>query len=141
MIRRDMPEVLAIEHASFKYPWCEKEFLIALRQHNCIGLVAEYDEQIISFIIYELHRNEIRILDFATHYDFRRRGVGRQMVAKLVGKLSAQRRNRITILIRETNLPAQLFFHTLGFRAMQVIREHFADTDEDAYEIQYYINE
>ena len=37
MIRRDMPEVLAIEHASFEYPWCEEEFLRVLRQRNCIG--------------------------------------------------------------------------------------------------------
>ena len=31
MIRRDMPEVLAIEHASFEFPWCEEEFLRVLR--------------------------------------------------------------------------------------------------------------
>ena len=88
MIRRDMPEVLAIEHASFEYPWCEEEFLRVLRQRNCIGMVAEYGERIVGFMIYELHRNKIHVLDFATHPEFRRRGVGRQMIAKLVGKLS-----------------------------------------------------
>jgi [ribosomal protein S18]-alanine N-acetyltransferase len=141
MIRRDMPEVLAIEHASFEYPWCEEEFLRVLRQRNCIGMVAEHGESIIGFMIYELHRNKIHLLDFATHYDFRRRGVGRQMVAKLVGKLSSQRRNRIAIHVRETNLPAQLFFRVLGFRAMEVLRENFADTGEDAYGMQYYLDE
>src|SRR6185437_12892581 len=104
MIRRDMPEVLAIEHASFEYPWCEEEFLRVLRQRNCIGMVAEYGERIVGFMIYELHRNKIHVLDFATHPDYRRRGVGRQMILKLVGKLSAQRRNRIALSVRETNL-------------------------------------
>ena len=47
MIRRDMPEVLAIEHASFEYPWCEEEFLRVLRQRNCIGMVAEHGERIV----------------------------------------------------------------------------------------------
>ena len=106
MIRRDMPEVLAIEHASFEYPWCEEEFLRVLRQRNCIGMVAEHGERIVGFMIYELHRNKIHVLDFATHADFRRRGVGRQMIAKLVGKLSSQRRNRIALYVRETNLHA-----------------------------------
>ena len=67
MIRRDMPEVLAIEHGSYEYPWCEEEFLRVLRQRNCIGMVAELGERIVGFMIYELHRNKIHVLDFATH--------------------------------------------------------------------------
>jgi [ribosomal protein S18]-alanine N-acetyltransferase len=141
MIRRDMPEVLAIEHANFEYPWCEEEFLRVLRQRNCIGMVAEHGERIVGFMIYELHRNKIHVLDFATHVEFCRRGVGRQMIAKLVGKLSNQRRNRIALYVRETNLQAQLFFRVLGFRAMEVLREHYADTGEDAYSMQYYLDE
>ena len=136
MIRRDMPEVLAIEHASFEYPWCEEEFLRVLRQRNCIGMVAEHGERIVGFMIYELHRNKIHVLDFATHREFRRRGVGRQMIAKLVGKLSSQRRNRIALHVRETNLAAQLFYRVVGFRAMEVVREHYADSGEDAYSMQ-----
>ncbi len=141
MIRRDMPEVLAIEHSSFEFPWCEEEFLRVLRQRNCIGMVAEHGERIVGFMIYELHRNKIHVLDFASHVDFRRHGVGRQMVSKLVGKLSNQRRNRIGLHVRETNLPAQLFFRVLGFRAMEVLREHFADTGEDAYSMMYHLDE
>jgi ribosomal-protein-alanine N-acetyltransferase len=141
MIRRDMPEVLAIEHANFEYPWCEEEFLRVLRQRNCIGMVAEHGERIVGFMIYELHRNKIHVLDFATHVEFCRRGVGRQMIAKLVGKLSNQRRNRIALYVRETNLQAQLFFRVLGFRAMEVLREHYSDTGEDAYSMQYHLDE
>src|SRR4029079_15772944 len=102
MIRRDMPEVLAIQHASFEFPWCEEEFLRVLRQRNCIGMVAELGERIVGFMIYELHRNRIQVLDFATHPEFRRHGVGRQMISKLVGKLSSHRRTRIALTARET---------------------------------------
>jgi ribosomal-protein-alanine N-acetyltransferase len=133
MIRRDMPEVLAIEHASFEHPWCEEEFLRVLRQRNCIGMVAEHGERIVGFMFYELHRSKIQVLVFATPPDARRQGVGRQMVAKLIGKLSSQRRNRIALHTRETNLTSQLFFRSLGFRAVEVAREHFQDTGEDAY--------
>jgi ribosomal-protein-alanine N-acetyltransferase len=141
MIRRDMPEVLAIEHASFEFPWCEEEFLRVLRQRNCIGMVAEYGERVVGFMIYELHRNKLQVLDFATHPDFRRAGVGRQMLAKLVGKLSNHRRTRIVLHVRETNLDAQLFYRIQGFRAMEVVREHFSDTGEDAYLMHYLLDE
>jgi ribosomal-protein-alanine N-acetyltransferase len=141
MIRRDMPEVLAIEHASFEFPWCEEEFLRVLRQRNCIGMVAELGDRIVGFMIYELHRNKIHVLDFATIPDCRRQGIGRQMVAKLVGKLSSQRRNRIALCVRETNLAAQFFFHVVGFRAVEVVREYFQDTGEDAYGMLYHLDE
>jgi len=141
MIRRDMPEVLAIEHASFEYPWCEEEFLRVLRQRNCIGMVAEYGERVVGFMIYELHKNRLHVLDFATHPEFRRQGVGHQMVAKLVGKLSSHRRTRIALSVRETNLAGQLFFRIEGFRAMEVLCEHYMDTAEDAYVMQYVLDE
>jgi ribosomal-protein-alanine N-acetyltransferase len=137
MIRRDMPEVLAIESESFEFPWSEDDFIRCLRQRNCIGMVAEHDERVAGFMIYELHRNRLHILNFAVAAEFRRRGVGRQMVEKLIGKLSSQRRNRIMLEVRETNLAAQLFFRDLGFRAVSVLRDFYVDTTEDAYLMQY----
>ena len=141
MIRRDMPEVLAIEHASFDFPWCEEEFLRVLRQRNCIGMVAELGERVVGFMIYELHKSKLNILDFAVHPEFRRQGVAAQMVEKLVGKLSSHRRTRIVLHLRETNLPAQVFFRTQGFKAIEVVREHYQDTAEDAYLMNYLFDE
>ena len=141
MIRRDLPEVLAIEHASFEFPWCEEEFLRVLRQRNCIGMVAEYGERVVGFMIYELHKNKLHVLDFATHPEFRRQGVGHQMIGKLVGKLSSHRRTRIALHVRETNLASQLFYRVQGFRAIEVAREHYQDTGEDAFVMQYLFDE
>jgi len=137
MIRRDMPEVLEIENRSFEFAWTEEDFIRCLRQRNCIGMVAEHDERVIGFMIYELHKNRLHILNFAVHPEFRRRGVATSMVRKLIGKLSPQRRNRILLEIRETNLSAQLFFREAGFRAISVLREFYEDTPEDAYLMQY----
>lgn len=109
MIRRDMPSVLEIEDRSFEFPWTEDEFIRCLRQRDCIGMVAERSEQVVGFMIYELHKNRIHILSFAVHPDFRRNGIGSAMVDKLITKLAYQRRNRIMLEVRETNLDAQLF--------------------------------
>lgn len=143
MIRRDMPEVLVIEGHSFEFPWTEEDFIRCLRQRNCIGMVAEYDERVVGFMIYELHKNRLHILNFAVHPDFHRRDVGHQMVHKLIGKLSQGRRNRIMLEVRETNLAAQLFFRDAGFRAISVLRDFYDDTVEDAYlmEYRYAVNE
>lgn len=133
MIRRDMPEVLAIEGSSFEFPWSEDDFIRCLRQRNCIGMVAEHEEQVVGFMIYELNRSDLHILNFAVRPDARRRGVGMQMLDKLVGKLSQQRRTRISLEVRETNLAAQLFFKNTGFVCVSLLKDFYDDTTEDAY--------
>ncbi len=137
MIRRDMPAVLGIENKSFEFPWSEEDFIRCLRQRNCIGMVAEEQEQVVGFMIYELHKNRLHILNFAVAPDGRRKGIGQSMIAKLIGKLSHDRRNRIMLEVRETNLDAQLFFKQLGFRAVSVLRDFYEDTAEDAYLMQF----
>jgi len=137
MIRRDLPEVLAIEEKSFEFPWTEEEFHRCLRQRNCIGMVAECENRVVGYMVYELCKTRIHLLNFAVAPEYRRRGVGAQMIQKLTGKLSAQGRTRIVLEVRETNLPAQLFFRACQFRAVAVLRNYYADTPEDAYVMQY----
>jgi ribosomal-protein-alanine N-acetyltransferase len=137
MIRRDMPSVLEIENAGFEFPWSEDDFIRCLRQRNCIGMVADCGDDVVGFMIYELHKTRLHVLNFAVAKSYRRQGVGRQMMQKLVGKLSPQRRGRILLEVRETNLAAQLFFRELGFRAVSVLRGFYDDSPEDAYVMQY----
>jgi ribosomal-protein-alanine N-acetyltransferase len=133
MIRRDMPEILEIENSSFEFPWSDDDFIRCLRQRNCIGMVAECDDRVVGFMIYELHKTRLHVLNLAVHPDFRRRGIGTQMAEKLISKLSHDRRNRILLEVRETNLTAQLFFRSANFRAISVLRDFYEDTVEDAY--------
>lgn len=133
LIRRDMPEVMEIESDSFEFPWDEEDFVRLLRQHNFIGKVAEHDNKVLGFVIYEREKKQFRVLNFAVSAGYRRRGIGQQMMADIAIKLSARPRNRIVIEVRESNLTAQLFLRKMGFRAVSVLRGFFEDTAEDAY--------
>jgi ribosomal-protein-alanine N-acetyltransferase len=137
MIRRDMPEVIGIEREAFEFPWLEEDFTRCLRQRNCIGMVAELADSVVAFMIYELHRSRLHMLNFAVLRSHRRLGVGTQMMEKLIAKLTPDRRGRIQLEVRETNLPAQIFFRSLGFRATSVLKDFYRDSTEDAYLMQY----
>ncbi len=141
MIQADIPAVLSIEQASYADPWTEKDFRRCLRERNAIGMVStQYQDvgDVLGIMIYEMHEDRFELLNFAVAPECRRRGVGSQMVSKLIEKLSSHRRTRVTVDLRERNLPAQLFFQAQGFVATKVLREHYGI--EDAYRMAYYLS-
>lgn len=137
MIRRDMPSVLCIEESSFEFSWTEDDFIRCLRQRNCIGMAAEIGDEVVGFMIYELHKNRLHLLKLVVDPHHQRNWVGRAMMEVLIGKLNVERRNRIMLEVRETNLVAQKFFASMGFKATSVLRDFYEDTPEDAYLMQY----
>ena len=142
MIRRDMAEVLDIEQLCFPDPYTEDEFVHFLRARNCIGMVCDCEiagvERVLGFMVYDLHKTRIKLIDFAVLPSFQRMGIGRQMVEKLKGKLGAPKgRSSIEVLISENNLDGQLFFKRMGFRCTDIVRGAYDSTDADGYKFIY----
>ena len=142
MIRKDVDPVLKIEAAGYQAPWGEEELLAGMRQRNVIGMVAEMTSStgyndvsyiVIGYMVYALHKECVELLKFAVGPKHRRRGVGRQMLQKLLSKLSAGRREHIIFRVPESNLDGHLFLKANGFIAQRVERNYFCDPDEDAY--------
>ena len=82
------------------------------------------------------------VLDFATHPDLPspgRRPADDREARRQALPATGGRRSSCTV--RETNLTAQYFYRAQGFRATEVAREHFGDTGEDAYLMQYLLDE
>jgi len=136
LIRRDMPDVLVIENESYSEPWTEEGFIHELRQRNQIGIVAEVDGQVVGFMLYELRKTSLYLINIAVHPGARRQGVARAMIEKLRSKLSPDQRSLLLADIRESNLLGQLFFRGVGMRAVKVMRKHY-DNGEDAYVFRY----
>lgn len=140
MIRRELDEVLAIERTVFDFPWSKADFENALRQRNCIGMVAEGPrDRVLGFMVYELYKAHLHLLNIAVCPECRRHGIGRAMLANLKGKLELQRRRQITLEIRERNLPGQLWLKACGFRAVNMLHDFYDDTDESAIVMQWHV--
>lgn len=141
MIRRDMEQILATELKAFDVPWTEEAFIQCLRQRNCIGMVAEINETVVGYMVYLLNKKSLEILNFGVDPLLSRNGIGTAMVDKLKGKLSVDRRDSLLLHIRETNLPAQLFFKSQGFMATGVFKNHWNESNEDAYRFEFFHTE
>lgn len=120
LIRRDLPSVLSVDNQC--YPgewerWSEEDFLSYLRQRNCIGMVCESESSIVGFMVYELHKDLLRVQKMAVEVTNQRRGIATAMVRRLQDKLSMQRRRFIDISVNEDNLTACMFLRSCGFVA------------------------
>lgn len=132
MIRSDMPKVCMIERECFDDPWTHDEFMRCLQMRNCIGMVAEDRDNVVGYMIYELHQRSLKLINLAVTGREQRREIGSQMIHKLQTKMNPDRRARITVDVRERNCGAQLFFASLGFRCVKTL-EGYYNTGEDAY--------
>ena len=143
MIRADMQDVLDIEWLCFEFPWSKQDFIRTLKAKEVIGMVAEVGEkknrQIIGYMIYDLYKGRIELLNLAVESSTWRCGVGRALIEKLKAKLSPKRRRAITAMVREHNTDAQKFFAALGFQALSVLRRAYEEdqTTEDAIHFRF----
>jgi ribosomal-protein-alanine N-acetyltransferase len=133
---RDLPAVLEIERMAFDIPWSEQEFRRVLSMGNCFGVALLERGTIVGYVIYETHPNRIHVLNLAIAPLHRRLCLGSMLINEIKSLLTTKRR-RILLEVRETNLAAQLFFKSLGFRALAVRKDFYDDTTEDAYVMQY----
>jgi ribosomal-protein-alanine N-acetyltransferase len=134
--RKDMPQVLEIESKN-NFAWTEEDFINALRQRHAIGTVSVVGDKVVGFSIYELSKGEIHLLNMAVHHHYYRNNIATQMIKKLKGKLSLDRRSKISLDVRETNLYAQLFFKSMDFKATHSMRNYYDDSGEDAFHMVY----
>jgi [ribosomal protein S18]-alanine N-acetyltransferase len=133
----DAKAIHAIECLSFKEPWTYKEVRRAIRNPcvRCMGMVACIDEEIVGYVMYENQKTQLEILNLAVSPKYRRSGIGKALVTKLVSKMSPDTRTAILAPIVEDNLEAHLFFKAIGFKCTGTTPRFFDGVDgyRDSY--------
>lgn len=141
---RDIPETVIIE-TSQDYCCTEDELRKINRKRDVIGMVVEVVDKasrlkVIGFAFYRLHESYNQLIRFVIHHEYRRQGWGRLLMGGLLTRLSPRKRSRLVVHVRETDLDAQFFLQAMGFRAVRVLREYFQDTNEAAYQMEYWVD-
>lgn len=134
-IHRDYPEMVGIEELCFDRPWTADEMRQKLAGRGTIGLVAEIRDRVVGYMIYELGKRDLNVINIAVHPDYQRRGIGAQLLQRLTSKLELSRRTAVYSPVSEYNVNAQLFFQSQGFRAVETLRGFYDQMD--AYDFVY----
>ena len=122
MISRDLPQVLEIDSNSYENWYTESELVAALRVRFRIGLVAEFDDTIAGYLLYELHQSFLHVSRLAVDPRFRRKYVATQLINRIKSQtLNNKRRNRVVTSVCEYNVPGQLFLRANAFHCFGII--------------------
>lgn len=136
MDQNHLEQVMEIEQASFPTPWTEKMFLEELTSPLSFHFIASQQEKrhdlVLSYIIFWMLKEEVHILNLATHPAFRRLGIAHSLL--LFALDFSYRRGGILYLLeaREKNQAALHLYQKAGFVSCGIRKRYYTDTGEDA---------
>jgi ribosomal-protein-alanine N-acetyltransferase len=132
MTMADLDEVMTIERSAFPFPWSPGFFRQELQVACARSILAEADGKIIGYVLFWLLPGAIDIHNIAVHTDFRRRGIARVLLRKVIGEATRQSITRVMLEVRKSNLPAQRLYETMGFFITAIRKGYYSDNGEDA---------
>lgn len=127
-------DVLAVEQASFTNPWTREMYVSELaNQGVSFCFVARADDgAVIGFCSFWRVLDELHINNLAVLPDFRRHGVGSQLLARALAEGASLGARRATLEVRRSNDAARLLYERFGFTIAGVRRAYYTNPVEDA---------
>ena len=133
MTLEDIEQVIAIDRVSFSLPWPERSFRFELTDNPASRCwVAEVDGKLVGMIVAWLIVDEVHVATIATHPDFRRQGIAKNLLSHALQHLSTEGAQSSFLEVRASNVAAQEMYRKFGYEESGVRRRYYRDNDEDA---------
>ncbi|HTE49369.1 MAG TPA: ribosomal protein S18-alanine N-acetyltransferase [Kofleriaceae bacterium] len=137
MERTDLEEVLEIERHAFHSPWSSQIFLEELeREWAYLEVLRERQKDarsvVVAYCNYWLVRDEVHLLNIATHPDRRRNGHARALMTHVVDFAARHRCRYVTLEVRRSNRGAIDLYGQFQFQAVGIRPKYYVEDQEDA---------
>nr|UXE44205.1 [Ribosomal protein S18]-alanine N-acetyltransferase [uncultured bacterium] len=129
----DIADVVAIERASYQFPWSEGIFRDCLRV-GYVCRVVTVSRQVMAYGVMSLGAGEAHILNLCVGEAFRCRGVGRRLLDSLIERAATAGMADAFLEVRPSNTAAIRLYLALGFEQVGMRRGYYqaANGREDA---------
>ena len=128
---RDSSDIIKIDLESFKSRNPAYDLYIYLTYGSEI-LVADIGNLVVGYVVLQHRDFESKIMSIAVKKEFRRRGIGSNLLKKAIESVKEKGKRRLLLEVRVSNIPAQNLYKKYGFKVVDILRSYYAD-GEDAY--------
>lgn len=133
MTQDDIPAVVALDKLSFTLPWPERSFRFEVTDNPASRCwVVDLEGKIVGVIVAWLLVDEAHVATIATHPDYRRRGIAKELLTYTLRYMSKEGAVTSFLEVRENNLAAQEMYRKFGYEVSGRRKRYYKDTDEDA---------
>lgn len=126
----DLSPVLEIERQSFRAPWSLGTFALELAKPSSVRIAARAEGQLVGYLVCSPYAEIWHLMNIAVAPEYRRRGIARRMIARLIDRLGAG--TPITLEVRKSNDAAIAMYQSLGFAAAGTRPAYYPDNKESA---------
>ena len=129
----DLGQVVEIERASFRSPWNREHFRFEIHENRwAVNLVARQGEVGVGYAcVWELER-ELKINNLAVRADYRRRGLARWMLGRILGRAREGGCTTARLEVRTSNRAAIRLYEAHGFVEVGHRKGYYQAESEDA---------
>jgi [ribosomal protein S18]-alanine N-acetyltransferase len=124
MSENDVSEVIAVERASYQFPWSEGIFRDCLRV-GYVCRVVTVNDVIIGYGVMSVGAGEAHILNLCIGDAYRCRGVGRRLLTYLIDRGAAAGMSEAFLEVRPSNTSAIRLYLSVGFEQVGMRRGYY----------------
>ena len=140
-VEEDIPQILTIENEANPTPWSEKGLRSELNGKNKFWVLTddETDEKIYGFLLFSIVAEESHILEVAIDSKYRRKGIGRFILQRMISFVMKEGVESIYLEVRQSNSGGVEFYQNLGFVIVHKKVSYYSD-GADAYSMIFRIS-
>ncbi len=132
MTAADLPAVNELDRLSFSLPWPMGAFENELMNPNARCWVVELEEQVAAVLVLWRVLDEAHIGTVAVHPNFRRRGIGKRLLRKVMDESYAEGARMFHLEVRAGNAAAIALYEQFGFKEVNRRPRYYQNNGEDA---------
>ncbi len=134
MTEEDLDEVLEIEKISFPLPWSRPLFEKELQNAHAFNLVLRDLKKggrgVAGYVVFWHVADEMHLLQLAVHEDYRRRGLGRLLLAEAIRLAGEKGCLHAFLEVRQVNEAGKALYLNFGFKEIGLRKKYYSDGED-----------
>lgn len=126
----DLPEVMAIERASYATPWEEAAYRQEFGNERAFLDVVTYASRIIGYSAMWHFVDEVHLGTLVSHPAVRRKGIGELLLVNVIARSITLGAGSVTLEVRASNHPARALYEKYEFAEVGYRKNYYRDHED-----------